>query len=242
MSLDAILGKLPGVDPAQMTASMLQGGAAIALRLVNHVLQQEPWATVALQAHAGKIIQLTLPRAMCVCFCISAQGLLEPAQLPTERAPTLSLRLREQDLSAWLAAAAAPQTPQLMRLVVLDGDAELAQLIGKLVQTLRWDIEHDLAQWLSRLGPLGAPLLPWLTPALATLRKGATEVRLSWQRSFETVQDYVAHEQGTLLTRQQFHALPAQLQDLRERLDRLEKRVVRQESRQSPHTTIAGAA
>jgi len=116
--------------------------AGAACRGINHVLGTEPWASAELAKHAGKTILLQLPLGD-LSFEISAAGLLNASK--EADSPSLTLEVSSKALSD-LAASSGSLREQAFKAVKLTGDADLAQLIGRLAGQLRWEYEEDLAR------------------------------------------------------------------------------------------------
>jgi ubiquinone biosynthesis accessory factor UbiJ len=119
--------------------------------VLNHVLGQHAWARQLLSQHAGKTVRLRtgfpelplLGKAPEPCLLISDAGeLVAPVQSPDQASVTVSLPSDQ-----WLAGFAAVQ-----RAARVEGDAELALVLGKIVQHVRWDPAEDLARWTGDAG------------------------------------------------------------------------------------------
>ena len=111
-------------------------------RAINHVLGSEPWAMGELSKHAGKSILLKLPFGD-LCCEIGSGGLL--TVLKVAETPSLTLEVSAKALSD-LAGSSGSLREQAFKAVKITGDADLAQLIGRLAGQLRWEYEEDLAK------------------------------------------------------------------------------------------------
>jgi ubiquinone biosynthesis protein UbiJ len=186
--------------------------AGAACRGINHVLGSEPWASTALAKHAGKTISLQLPLGN-LCFEISSTGLLNV--LKEADNPSLTLEVSSKALGE-LAASSGSLREQAFKAVKLTGDADLAQLIGRLAGQLRWEYEEDLARLVGD------------APAHFAVRQGKKFVSASRSAAsdlLDNVVEYVSEERRVLLNKRDFIAHKSELNDLRESVDRIEKRI-----------------
>ena len=186
--------------------------AGAACRGINHVLGSEPWASAALAKHAGKTILLQLPLGN-LFFEITSAGLLNV--LNQTDSPSLTLEVSSKALGE-LAASSGSLREQAFKAVKLTGDAELAQLIGRLAGQLRWEYEEDLARLVGD------------APAHFAVRQGKKFVSASRSAAsdlLDNVVEYVSEERKILLNKRDFIAHKSTLNDLRESIDRIEKRI-----------------
>ena len=181
-------------------------------RGINHVLSSEPWATAELARHASKTILLKLPVGE-LRFEITPAGLL----LVSEDSDTSSLIL---EISAKalgeLAGSASTLREQAFKAVKITGDADLAQLLGRLVGQVRWEYEEDLARLVGD------------APANFAVRQGKKFVSASKSAASDllsNVVEYVSEERKVLLNQRDFMAHKNELNELRDAVDRMEKRI-----------------
>ena len=186
--------------------------AGAACRGVNHVLEAEPWALAELAKHSGKTILLRLPVGD-LAFEITSTGLLKALQEVNK--PSLSLEVSAQALGD-LAATSGNLREQAFKAVKITGDADLAQLIGRLAGQLRWEYEEDLARLVGD------------APANFAVRQGKKLVAASRSAAadlLDNVVEYVSEERKVLLNKRDFLVQKSALTDLRESVDRIEKRI-----------------
>ena len=186
--------------------------AGAACRGMNHVLGSEPWAFGELAKHAGKSILLQLPLGI-LCFEIKPDGLL--GVLKAADSPSLTLEVSAQALSG-LAASSGTLREQAFKAVKITGDADLAQLLGRLAGQLRWEYEEDLARLIGD------------APANFAVRQGKKFVSASRSAAsdlLDNVVEYVSEERKILLNKRDFMGRKSELSDLRESVDRMEKRI-----------------
>ncbi len=186
--------------------------ASTACRGMNHVLSSEPWASAELARHAGKSIFLQLPLGN-LCFEINSEGLL--AVLKEAVTPSLTLEVSSKALSD-LAGNAGTLREQAFKAVKITGDADLAQLLGRLVGQLRWEYEEDLARLVGD------------APANFAVRQGkkfASATRSAAKDLLSNVVEYVSEEKQVLLNKRDFMIHKLAVSDLRESVERVEKRI-----------------
>ena len=165
-----------------------------------------------LSQHATKTILLQLPIGD-LGFELISNGLLQPAFNPTE--PTLILHVSAKALSD-LAGSSGGLREQAFKAVKITGDADLAQLIGRLAGQLRWEYEEDLAQL---IGDAPAHL------AVQQGRKFISASRAAAADLVGNVIEYVTEENQLILNQRDFMIRKNELNALRDSVDRLEKRI-----------------
>lgn len=179
---------------------------------INHVLASEPWACTELARHANKTILLQLPLGD-LCFEIKPDGLL--ASLKEIETPVLTLEVSSRALSD-LAGSAGSLREQAFKAVKITGDADLAQLLGRLAGQLRWEYEEDLARLVGD------------APANFAVRQGKKFVSATRSAAgdlLDNVVEYVSEERKVLLNKRDFMVRKSELSELRESVDRMEKRI-----------------
>ncbi len=186
--------------------------ASAACRGINHVLRKESWACAELAKHAGKTVLVQLPFGR-LCFEINSSGCLEV--LKELDSSTLSLEVSAKALSD-LTATPGSMKEQAFKAVKITGDADLAQLIGRLAGQLRWEYEEDLAQVIGD------------APAHFAVRQGkklVSATRSAASDLLDNVVEYVSEERKVLLNKRDFMVYKSEVNDLRDSVDRLEKRI-----------------
>ena len=186
--------------------------AGAACRGINHVLSSEPWATGELARHAGKTILLKLPLGD-LCFEITPAGLLAVSE--ASDTSSLVLEVSAKALSE-LAGSTGSLREQAFKAVKITGDADLAQLLGRLVGQVRWEYEEDLARLVGD------------APANFAVRQGKKFVSASKSAAndlLSNVVEYVSEERKILLNQRDFMAHKNELNELRDAVDRMEKRI-----------------
>jgi ubiquinone biosynthesis accessory factor UbiJ len=186
--------------------------ASAACRGINHVLSSEPWASAELAKHSGKTVLLQLPFGR-LCFEITPAGVLEALYELNDA--SLALEVSAKALSD-LASSSGNLREQAFKAVKITGDADLAQLIGRLAGQLRWEYEEDLARIVGD------------APAHFAVRQGKKLVaatRSAASDLLDNVLEYVSEEKKVLLNKRDFMVRKSELSDLRDSVDRLEKRI-----------------
>jgi len=165
-----------------------------------------------LSKHADKSILLKLPFGD-LCCEIGSGGLL--TVLKVAEAPSLTLEVSAKALSD-LAGSSGGLREQAFKAVKITGDADLAQLIGRLAGQLRWEYEEDLAKLFGD------------APAHFAVKQGkkfVSATRAAASDLLDNVVEYVSEEKKVLLNQRDFRIRKTELNDLRDSVDRMEKRI-----------------
>lgn len=165
-----------------------------------------------LARHAGKTIALKLPIGN-LAFQLSPEGLL--LSLPHCDAPILGLDVSAEALSALLGSSGNLRE-QAIKAVKITGDAELAQLLGRLAGQVGWEYEEDLARVIGD------------APASFAVRQGKKLASSGRSAVFDllgNVVEYVSEERKVLLNKRDFMVRKTELNELRDAVDRMEKRI-----------------
>jgi ubiquinone biosynthesis protein UbiJ len=165
-----------------------------------------------LARHAGKVISLGLPIGQ-LFFEIAPEGSL--VALTHADTPSLELEVSSEALNA-LAGGPGNLREQAMKSVKITGDADLAQLLGRLAGQIRWEYEEDLARFIGD------------APANFAVRQGKKFIAAGKSAAtdlIENVIEYVSEERKVLLNKRDFLIRKNELSVLRDAVDRLEKRI-----------------
>lgn len=191
---------------------------------INHVLVSEPWALAELAKHAGKAIALEMPFGR-FAVQIADDGQLKAAPPETslmpdgEAAPAirtaLVLTISSQALATLLASSGSIRE-NAFKSVTIAGDADLAQLLGRLAGQLRWEYEEDLSKL---IGDAPAHF------AVAQGKKIASAGKAAGRDLLENAVEYLSEEKKVLLNQRDFAIHKNQLMELRDSVERLEKRI-----------------
>ena len=193
---------------------------------INHVLAGEPWASAELAKHAGKAIALEMPFGR-FAVQITSSGLLEAVR-DADRTREISdgeaaspirtalvLTISSQALSTLLTSS-GPIRENAFKSVTIAGDADLAQLLGRLAGQLRWEYEEDLSKL---IGDAPAHF------AVAQGKKIASAGKAAGRDLLENAVEYLSEEKKVLLNQRDFAIHKNQLMELRDSVERLDKRI-----------------
>ena len=165
-----------------------------------------------LKQHIGKIIVFRLPFGD-LSFEISPEGLL--AVCSQALSPTLILEVSSKDISGLLGNAGNLRD-QAFKAVKITGDADLAQLIGRLGGQLRWEYEEDLAKMIGD------------APAHFAVQQGKKWIsagRSAAEDLAESIVEYASEEKKILVNKRDFMSRRNAINDLRDAVERMEKRI-----------------
>ena len=165
-----------------------------------------------LARHAGKVIVVSLPVGR-LCFELMPEGSFAPLENIDD--PALELEVSPEALSA-LAGGPGNLREQAMKSVKITGDADLAQLLGRLAGQIRWEYEEDLAHFIGD------------APANFAVRQGKKFISAGKSAAsdlLENVVEYISEERKVLLNKRDFMIRKNELNALRDAVDRVEKRI-----------------
>ncbi len=183
------------------------------VRAINHVLEREEWALRDLSNHQGRVIELILPIGS-MQWQIQDNSFIA---LLSEVHPHPDLVL-EVDANSFLALSAPQGTikDRAMRAVKITGDAQLAQLIAKLSNQLRWEYEEDLAKM------IGDAPAHFICKQAKRFAQATEKAILDLQGNMV---EYLSEEKKVLLHQRDFVSHKMQIQAVRDAVERLEKRI-----------------
>lgn len=179
------------------------------LAAINHVLGQQQWARQRLTPFAGQTIAVRMPPMPALLATIRDDGLLKPAA--TQAVPDLTLCLRPATLPLL-----ALRDPAALRQIEFSGSTELAQTVQHLFDQLEWDYEEDLSKVFGDV--------------LAHRLAGAGRAFFGWQRDAglrlaQNLAEYWTEEQPLIARRADLVRFGNDVDDLRDAVERLEKRI-----------------
>lgn len=177
-----------------------------AILLLNHLLQDAPWARDRLRRSAGATARVSLP-GFFIEFTINADGTL--TQTSTGESDVIIT------LPADALLAAVTDFGSAMRKARITGSAELADTLAFVFRNLRWDVEEDLSRVVGdiparRLAALGRQLGDWQ--------------KQSALRASENLAEFLQNERQLLVSRAAVAGFCDAVNQLRDDLARLEKR------------------
>jgi ubiquinone biosynthesis protein UbiJ len=192
---------------------------------INHVLAGEPWASAELVKHAGKVVALEMPFGP-FAVQIADDGQLKAAPhnetsttADGQAAPAirtaLVLTISSQALATLLTSSGSIRE-NAFKSVTIAGDADLAQLLGRLAGQVRWEYEEDLSKL---IGDAPAHF------AVAQGKKIVSAGKAAGRDLLENTVEYLSEEKKILLNQRDFATHKNQLMELRDSVERLDKRI-----------------
>ncbi|MFC0168024.1 SCP2 domain-containing protein [Pseudoduganella danionis] len=188
--------------------------AAPACAAINHLLAQEPWARTALQRHGGKVAAID-SGAVVLRLQVTPDGYLQPAPDGEEARVTISLKLADVPLML-------QNRERAFSYVQIAGDAEFANTISSLSNSLRWEAEHDLEKV---VGPVAAVrMVQGAKAALETVKTGQRKLA-------ENVAEFLLDEKPVLVRPHVVEDFSADVVRLRDDVERAAKRLAKLEQK-----------
>lgn len=175
---------------------------------INHLLAQEPWARDILLNHAGKVAFLDA-ELISIKLRVAADGMLEAATI--DEAINVTIRIKSADL-----LLVAQNRERAFSYVKIEGDADFANAISQLSQSLRWEVEADLAKWVGDIAAVR--LVSTAKSVLSTAQ--ATQTKLA-----ENLAEFFLEEQPMLVRPQAVADFAGDVAKMRDDVERLGKRI-----------------
>jgi ubiquinone biosynthesis protein UbiJ len=175
---------------------------------INHLLVREPWARDKLAAHAGKIACMDAG-VVTIKLKVASDGLLE--QAITDGDADVTIRIKLSDLPLLM-----QNRERAFSTVKVEGDAELANTISQLSQSLRWEAEEDLSRW---IGDIAA------TRLVASARAALDTAQSTQRKLAENVAEYFLEENPMLVRPQAVADFTSEVTKLRDDVERMAKRI-----------------
>jgi len=179
-----------------------------AARALNHVLRSAPLAMERLRRHAGRTAAFHVGPVM-LAFTVQTNGEVTAA-LP---AASRDLTVR---VSPFLLPRLAAHEEAAYREIEMQGDMELAQEISFLARHLTWDVEEDLSRV---VGDIAAHRM--VSGAKGFARWG----REAALRASQGAAEYWTEESPLIASRVKVESFLRDVSDLRDAVERLDKRV-----------------
>ncbi len=192
----------------------LPGLSMPAAATVNHLLAQESWARTELKLHAGKVAVIDASPAV-LRLRVAPDGMVEAAGSDAAAAVTIRLKLGDLPLIA-------QNRERAFSYVQIEGDAEFANAISRLSQSLRWEAEYDLEKL---VGPIAAVrLVQGAKAAVQGARNGQRKVA-------ENVAEYFLDENPLLIRPVVAESFAADVTRFRDDVERASKRLEKLEQK-----------
>jgi len=179
---------------------------------LNHILRATPVAMERLRPYAGRTAAFHVGP---VTFAWTVQTTGEVTAAVPDAARDLEVRL-----SPFLLPRLALQDEAAFREVEMQGDAEFAQEVSFLARHLRWDFEEDLSKVVGDIAAHRAARV-----AAATAHWASEGVK----RTAASAAEYWTEEDPLIATRVKVEDFVRGVSELRDALERLEKRLQRLE-------------
>jgi len=192
----------------------LFSAAAPASAAVNHLLAQAPWAREALQRHAGKVAAIDAG-SLVLRLRVTADGMFEAA--PSDEPARVTIRLKLSDLPL-----IAQNRERAFSYVQIEGDAEFANAISSLSQSLRWEAEYDLEKI---VGPIAAVRM------VSGARAAFETVKSGHQKLAENVAEFLLDEKPVLIRPHVVEEFSSDVVRLRDDVERAAKRLAKLEQK-----------
>jgi ubiquinone biosynthesis protein UbiJ len=180
-------------------------------RTLNHVLGTAPLAMERLRRHAGRTAVVHVG-PLTFAWLVQTTGLVEAAAAPEG---PVDLRIT---ISPFLLPRLAAGDETALREVKTEGDAEFAQDVAFLARNLSWDVEEDLSK---------------VTGDIVAHRVvGGAKAAHAWSRDaamrvLAGAAEYWTEEDPLIASRVKVEDFVREVSELREAVDRLEKRIER---------------
>jgi len=179
-----------------------------ATRAVNHVLRSAPLAMERLRRHAGRTAAFHVG-PLTLAFTVQTTGEVESAVAGA----TTDLDVR---ISPFLLPRLAANEEAAYREIEMQGDMEFAHEISFLARHLTWDFEEDLSKVTGdvvahRVAQAGRGFARWARDAA--------------QRTSQSAAEYWTEESPLVATRVKVEGFVKEVSDLRDAVERLEKRI-----------------
>ena len=177
---------------------------------INHLLTQEPWARNKLLAHAGKVACFDTG-VIAVKLQVAVDGRVETAT--DEMPPNVTIRAKFLELPL-----IAQNRDRAFSYVKIEGDADFANTISQLSQSLQWEAEEDLSKW---IGDIAA------VRVVAGAKSVVGSIRSTPQKIAENLAEYFLEENPMLMRPQDVADFTRDVARLRDDVERLTKRIDR---------------
>jgi ubiquinone biosynthesis protein UbiJ len=181
---------------------------------INHLLAQEPWARDKLAAHKGKTACFDIS-VLRINLTVMPDGMLNAAS--DSGTPQVTIRIKPEQLPLVL-----QNRERAFSYVTVEGDADFANAISQVSQSLRWDAEEDLSKL---FGDIAA------TRLVAGAKAAVQAAKTTQQAMAENVAEYLLEEKTVLVRPQAVQDFGDDVAKMRDDVERLQKRIEKLEGR-----------
>lgn len=175
---------------------------------INHLLAREPWAREKLARHAGKVA-LFDAGVVSIRLKAALDGMVQAIGGDEQQNVTIRVKLSDLPLIA-------QNRERAFSYVTIEGDADFANTISQLSQSLRWEAEEDLSKLIGDV-------------AAARVASGARlafdTARTTRQKIAENLAEYFLDEKPLLVRPQVIADFSNDVTRLRDDVERLAKRI-----------------
>jgi len=175
---------------------------------INHLLAREPWAREKLARHAGKVA-LFDTSVMSIRLKVEADGMVRAAG--TDEPQNVTIRVKLSDLPLIL-----QHREHAFSYVQIEGDADFANTISQLSESLRWEAEEDLSRL---IGDVAA------VRVVSGARAAFDAAKSTQKKVAENVAEYFLEENPLLVRPQMVADFSSEVTRLRDDVERLAKRL-----------------
>ena len=182
--------------------------------VINHLLDRELQARDRLKHHAGKIACFDLGLLQ-ISLQVEADGLVATAAAGVM--PSVTIRIKPADLPLIL-----QNRERAFSYVSISGDADFANTISQVSQSVSWDVEDDLSRV---VGDIAAVRL------VAGAKSIAGSAVATQRKLVETTAEYFLEENPMLMRLQPIRDFAVDVARVRDDVERLAKRIERLKAR-----------
>ncbi|WP_136413260.1 sterol-binding protein [Herbaspirillum sp. ST 5-3] len=175
---------------------------------INHLLVRETWARDKLVKHAGKVAFFDAGLAG-IRLKVMADGMVQAAGV--EEPVNVTIRVKLSDLPLIM-----QHREHAFSYVQIEGDADFANTISQLSDSLRWEAEEDLSRLIGDAAAV----------RVAGGVRAAVETAVSTQKKLaENVAEYFLDEKPLLVRPRMVDDFASEVARLRDDVERLSKRI-----------------
>lgn len=193
--------------------------ARMGVRLINRLLVRDQWAQARLAAFSGHSVRVEAGPVQFQCS-INAEGQLQHCDASV--LPDVTLRLPTERLSQIPSILQGGDPTALTQLMRIEGEAALATVVAELAQSVRPDLEGELADV---VGDIAAVRV--VSGVKSVLGGGLRSAR----NAAENIGEYLGEESDLLVSHSRYQMWSAQFQQLEQAIMRTEQAVQRLEQK-----------
>jgi ubiquinone biosynthesis protein UbiJ len=193
--------------------------ARMGVRLINRLLVRDEWAQARLAAFSGHSVRVEAGLLQFQCS-ITADGQLQHCD--SSVLPDVTLTLPAERLSQIPSVLRGGDPSALTQLMRIEGEAALANVVADLAQSLRPDVEGELAAVVGDI-----PAVRLLSGAKSLFDGSRKTVR----NAAENLGEYLGEESDLLVSHSRYQMWKARFQQVEQALERTEQAVQRLEQK-----------